>query len=165
MSIATKHNGAAEDLAAGQRALVRFRFVTARQLAARRFDSRERAFAFASDHGAATPRSRRNARSGATMIAQLDLFAAPPPSPLRPAAPPARWRSRLIAGLRPSRPLAQRASAAKRGKEPAAPPVVVSEPQLPPLGAFAKIDGRWHQWRKLGCAAMARLGRRSPARP
>lgn len=31
-------------------------------------------------------------------------------------------------------------------KQPPAPPVVVAEPQLPPAGAFAKINGRWHVW-------------------
>lgn len=36
---------------------------------------------------------------------------------------------------------------ATKQRMPVEPPVVIDEPQIPPEGAFAKINGRWHQWR------------------
>jgi hypothetical protein len=70
---------------------------------------------------------------------QLGLFAAPPPPRPFVAAPAAK-----------PAPVAAQPRKTKREPQPAAQLVVIDAPQLPPLGAFAKIEGRWHRWKTLG---------------
>jgi hypothetical protein len=73
------------------------------------------------------------------MIAQFDLFAAPPPAPPSAGAAASPPKRATVAKPR-----------SKSKSEPAAPPCVIAEPQLPPIGALAKIGGHWHQWKKVG---------------
>jgi hypothetical protein len=72
------------------------------------------------------------------LLALLDRPAAPVAPPLTPAA-----RHTAATGAPTSAKRRRRGCAA-----PVAPSVVVTDPQLPPLGAVAKVDGRWHVWRK-----------------
>lgn len=65
-------------------------------------------------------------------------------------APPAPAPVRAPAAAKPQ-PKADQAKPAKgRGRSAAQPvaPAVIDNPLIPPLGAVAKIDGHWHQWRK-----------------
>jgi hypothetical protein len=82
---------------------------------------------------------------------QLGLFDAPPaPAPVVARATPpavAPERARPTSGTK-------RNGKAKPA-EPPPPPCVIAEPQLPPIGAFAKIDGRWHRWKKAGVCGAA----------
>jgi hypothetical protein len=99
----------------------------------------------------------------------LDRPSAPTPAPVVPQLPDTREEAPALgqwldavkahAAAQPDAPAValeaapMPAKAARRGKakrEPAPPPVVIENPQLPPLGALAKIDGKWHVWRKDG---------------
>jgi hypothetical protein len=81
---------------------------------------------------------------------QLDLFAAPDTREKAPEV--GAWLGQLAnhAAATAAKPRPVATKRPRQPKKPTAPPVVIADPQLPPLGAVAKIDGRWHVWRKDG---------------